>query len=111
MFEDRVSRNAYISTNAGETWEMVNRGKGTIVELQMHPFDNKRAYLITEAKEHWMTSDRGKTWTEFATGRLASMFRAAMTFHAGDPDRIIFNGMDCTGIFCDEIVGVQEAVY
>ncbi|KAF8864345.1 Oligoxyloglucan reducing end-specific cellobiohydrolase [Acephala macrosclerotiorum] len=74
-------------------------------ELVMHQFDHTRAYIITEdnGNTHYKTSDRGETWEEFSVGNLASIFREVLTFHAGDPDRIIFNGMDCTGIFCEEL--------
>ena len=78
--------------------------QGKLLEIQMHPFDNKRAYIITEEQTHWKTLDRGKTWQEFTTDYDASLFREALDYHAGDPDRIIFNGMKCEGIFCQEIV-------
>ncbi|KAG9240971.1 hypothetical protein BJ878DRAFT_429139 [Calycina marina] len=77
-----------------------------MLEVVMHPYDNKRAFVITEDKTHWKTSDRGKSWQEWKTDSLASIFREALTFHAGDADRMIFNAMDCTGIFCEEITMV-----
>jgi len=105
LFEDRPNRQVYRSEDAGESWKPVSSAaKGNLLELQMHPFDNKRAYIITEDKTHWKTDDRGKTWEEFKSDSYASIFREALSFHAGDPDRIIFNAMDCTGIFCEEIV-------
>ena len=107
MFEDRVGRQVYRTDNAGEKWEPVTAiPQGKLLELQMHPFDNKRAYVITEEKTHYKTSDRGKTWQEFHADSVASIFRVALTFHAGDPDRIIFNGLDCTGVFCTEMVSL-----
>jgi len=105
LFEDRTGRQVYRSEDAGESWKPVSSvPQGNLLELQMHPYDNKRAYIITEDKTHWKTKDRGKTWEEFKTDSFASIFRTALTFHAGDPDRIIFNAMDCTGIFCEETV-------
>jgi hypothetical protein len=74
----------------------------------MHPFDKKRAYIITNKRTHYKTDDRGKTWDEFTADVQASIFREALTFHGGDPDRIIFNAMDCTGIFCDESVSLLD---
>ena len=105
LFEDRIGREVYRSEDAGESWKPVaDVPQGKLLELVMHPYDNKRAYIITEERTQWMTSDRGKSWEEFYTDSQASVFRKALTFHAGDPNRIIFNGMDCTGIFCEEVV-------
>jgi hypothetical protein len=76
---------------------------GQLLGLAMHPFDSKRAYVFTNEKTHWKTEDRGETWQGFFSDSITSVFRYPLAFHAGDPDRIIFNGMDCTGIFCEEI--------
>lgn len=105
MFQDEIERAVYRSDDAGEEWKKVDKiPEKAALELLMHPYDNKRAYIITGGSTHWMTSDRGKSWKEFFTDAQPSYFRDALTFHAGDPDRIIFNGMDCTGIFCEELV-------
>jgi hypothetical protein len=105
LFEDGISHNVWRSEDAGETWnEVESIPNGVMLELSMHPFHKERAYIITNQKSHWMTSDRGKTWKEFFADSQASIFREALTYHAGDPDRIIFNAMDCTGIFCEELV-------
>lgn len=109
MFEDRMEGLVYISDDAGEKWNTVSKvPKGKVLELQMHPFDKKKAYVITTEQTHWKTNDRGNTWKEFFTDSPASLFRQALSFHAGDTDRIIFNGMDCTGIFCEELVSVSQ---
>jgi hypothetical protein len=76
------------------------------MELTMHPYDKKRAYIITNTKTHYKTDDRGKTWEEFSADNLATVFREPLTFHGRDPDRIIFNAMDCSGIFCEELVSL-----
>ena len=78
--------------------------QGRMLELVMHQFDKKRAYIITDADKHYMTKDRGESWQEFRAGSQVSFFREALNFHGGDPDRIIFNAMDCAGIFCEELV-------
>ena len=109
LFENRETKQVYRSEDAGGSWKPVSSvPEGELLELQMHPFDNKRAYIITEKKTHWKTANRGETWEEFKADSLASIFRQALTFHAGDPDRIIFNAMDCTGIFCEEVVSFFE---
>jgi hypothetical protein len=105
LFEDGISHNVWRSDNAGEDWGVVEGvPEYKLLELVMHPFDKKRAYIITNERTHYKTDDRGKMWEEFNSDVMASIFREALTFHAGDPDRIIFNAMDCTGIFCEELV-------
>ncbi|KAM3077434.1 vacuolar protein sorting/targeting protein PEP1 [Clarireedia jacksonii] len=105
MYEDKVDRVVWRSEDAGESWKKVNAAaEGKLLELVMHKYDPKRAYIITSESTHWATKDRGATWEEFFTDAQASAFRQpTMEFHASDPDRIIFNAMDCTGIFCEEL--------
>jgi photosystem II stability/assembly factor-like uncharacterized protein len=101
--------NAYRSDDAGVSWKMVEGvPEGKLIELVMHPFDNEKAYIITNEKEHYLTINRGKSWQKFIAESQASIFRDALTFHATDRNRIIFNAMDCTGIFCEELVGLQS---
>ncbi|KAE8449229.1 hypothetical protein EG329_008396 [Mollisiaceae sp. DMI_Dod_QoI] len=104
VFEDGISHDIYRSSDAGESWSKIKGGmEGKVLELAMHPFDKKKAYIITNENTHYKTSDRGENWEEFSATSLATIFREALTFHAGDSDRIIFNAMDCTGIFCEEL--------
>ncbi|KID77123.1 Vacuolar protein sorting/targeting protein 10 [Metarhizium brunneum] len=104
IFEDKIEGNVYRSADAGVSWKRVDSvPDGKVLELIMHPFDKKRAYIITPSKTQFRTEDRGETWTRFNTKALPSKFQPeVMVFNAGDPDRIIFNAMDCDGIFCDE---------
>lgn len=105
MYEDHEDGVVWRSEDAGESWKKVNvAAEGKLLEVVMHQYDSKRAYIITSESTHWATKDRGATWEEFFTDAQASMFRPALAFHAGDPDRIIFNAMECTGIFCEELV-------
>jgi hypothetical protein len=108
MFQDWSTNTVYRSPDAGVTWAPIKDAPdGKEWNMYMHPFDSKRAYVLTEGSTHWKTSDRGETWKSFFTDATPSAYRATFTFHAGDPDRIIFNGEDCTtGIFCEEIVGL-----
>ncbi|KAL2070576.1 hypothetical protein VTL71DRAFT_13602 [Oculimacula yallundae] len=103
LFEDSLHNDVYRSTDAGATWNKLDEGQGKMLEISMHPFDKKRAYIITTEKTHFKTSDQGKTWERFETDAQATVFSMALTYHAEDPDRIIFNAMDCTGIFCSEL--------
>lgn len=105
VFEDKVEGNVYRSKDAGVSWKRVDHiPDGKTFELIMHPFDKKKAYILTRSKTQFRTDDLGETWTEFSTKALPSKFQAEiMIFNAGDPDRVIFNAMDCDGIFCDEL--------
>ncbi|TQS37094.1 hypothetical protein Golomagni_02444 [Golovinomyces magnicellulatus] len=104
LFIDPLSNNIYRSTNAGESWSLPKDiPKGNALSLIMHPWQPMRAYVITKDYIHWMTEDRGENWHNFEVERFSSIYREALNFHAGDPDRIIWNGMDCSGLFCDEV--------
>lgn len=112
LFEDGISHDVWRSDNAGEEWEKVKDvPEGKLLELAMHPYDKKRAYIITNERTHYKTSDRGKSWQEWTADTPASIFREALNFHGGDPDRIIFNAMDCTGIFCEETVSCLDVLF
>lgn len=104
LFQDFVANAIYRSENAGEKWDMVTDiPKGEGWDLWMHPVDSKRAFVITRDSTHYMTKDRGKTWQTFKTGMAPSMFRMPLTFHASEPDKVIFNGMDCkNALWCTE---------
>lgn len=105
LFQDTEQNNVYRSEDAGASWERVDavpEGKAWL--LYMHRHDPSRAYILTEGVHHFRTSDRGRTWHKFESGAEMSIFRAdILQFHAADPDRIIFNGMSCRGIFCQEV--------
>lgn len=105
LFQDISDQNVYQSNDGGETWNRVSDvPEGKAFTLVMHEFSKERAYILTEGVTHYMTLDRGKTWKSFFTDAEMSVFRGEIfNFHASDPDRIIFNGMDCQSIFCDEI--------
>ncbi|KXX75224.1 Vacuolar protein sorting/targeting protein 10 [Madurella mycetomatis] len=105
LFQDADANNVYRSDDAGAKWERVDAvPEGAAWLLYMHEYDSNRAYILTEGTHHFRTTDRGKTWDKFESGAEMSMFRHdILQFHAADPDRIIFNGMVCQGIFCREI--------
>ncbi|KFA78131.1 hypothetical protein S40288_01373 [Stachybotrys chartarum IBT 40288] len=105
VFHDPHERNIYRSDDAGFSWSNVSSipdGKAAVMYL--HQFEPKTAFVLTEGTKHYKTEDRGETWSEFETDNMPSAFQPEiLVFHASDPKRIIFNGMDCDGIFCDEV--------
>lgn len=110
LFQDYFANTIYRSDNAGESWDMITDiPKGDGWDMWMHPVDSKRAYVITRESTHYMTSDRGKSWKTFNTGLAPSMFRMPLTYHASEPDKILFNGMDCqNALWCTEEVTVYS---
>ncbi|KAK5990777.1 Vacuolar protein sorting/targeting protein 10 [Cladobotryum mycophilum] len=104
VFHDVEEGNIYRSKDAGANWarvESIPEGKAGL--LIMHTFDSKTAFVMTKDKTHYKTENRGESWDKFETPTIPSRFQPeVLVFHAGDPKRIIFNGMDCDGIFCDE---------
>lgn len=105
LFQDVSTQNVWRSTDGGQSWKVIDDvPEGKAYSLVMHEYDKNRAYILTESVTHWRTEDQGKTWKTFFTDAEFSIFRGDIfNFHATDPDRIIFNGMDCKGIFCDEV--------
>lgn len=108
LFQDVEEGNIYRSKDAGVKWDKVDSiPDGKALFLIMHTFDPKTAFVLTASGTHYKTDDRGETWISFKTEKLPSKFQPEiLIFHADDPNRIIFNAMDCDGIFCDE-----EALY
>ncbi|KAG5933690.1 hypothetical protein E4U53_000899 [Claviceps sorghi] len=104
VFPEKTTKNVWRSTDAGVSWKRVEAvPDGQALDLIMHPHERNRAYIVTPSKTHFRTEDRGETWTKFEIDGLPSKFQPeVMTFHAGEPDRIIFNAMNCDGIFCNE---------
>lgn len=105
LFHDMSENNIYRSDDAGVSWgKVAGVPDGVAYTMTMHEFDNSRAFIITDRREHFKTTDRGKSWEKFDSGAQTSRYRdQILSFHAGDPDRVIFNGMDCAGIFCNEV--------
>ncbi len=105
LFQDIEDNNVYRSDDHGGKWARVDavpEGKAWL--LYMHQYDSNRAYILTEGLTHFRTADRGKTWDKFNSGAEMSMFRGdILQFHAADPDRILFNGMACEGVLCQEV--------
>jgi hypothetical protein len=92
------------SPDGGATWDAVSKvPEGDASRVILHEFDDKRAYIITNNAKHYRTTDRGESWDSFSSEIPTSEFQDdALRFHADDPDRIIFHGMQCEGRYCGE---------
>ncbi|KAJ4271974.1 vacuolar protein sorting/targeting protein PEP1 [Fusarium torreyae] len=104
IFQDIEERNIWRSEDAGKTWAQApDIPDRAAVALHLHPFDSQAAFVLTRDRKHYKTGDRGKSWTEFDSGSMRSDYQPeTLVFNAGDPKRIIFNGINCDGIFCNE---------
>lgn len=92
---DEVSRTIYRSEDAGVIWTPLKGvPKGEAFELFKHPYDNKVAVAIGTETTHWISKDQGKSWDEFTTEYKSTRSRAPLSFHATDPDRILFLAHD-----------------
>jgi hypothetical protein len=98
----------YRSDNAGESWKKIEDIPAKRAQsLIMHPFDKSRAYVMTQLGKHWKTENKGESWEVFDTivQPDPDSMGPWLRFHAGNPDKIIFNGMDCAfGVFCENVV-------
>ncbi|KAL8304148.1 hypothetical protein RB597_004564 [Gaeumannomyces tritici] len=106
LFQDERSGTIFRSDDAGSTWHPVKDIEaGRAVQLVMHAYDPQRAFVLTDGIHHYKTTDRGKSWQSFLADTEMSIYRGeVLNFHAGDPDSIIFNGMDCRkSLFCEEV--------
>ncbi|KAI8957449.1 Oligoxyloglucan reducing end-specific cellobiohydrolase [Daldinia sp. FL1419] len=108
LFQETSGRTIWRSTDGGASWE---KAKGIehdkAYALVMHEHDPNRAYVLTRGNLHWKTHDRGETWKNFFTDAYLStsvdaVARRWMSFHADDPDRILFTGMECRGS-CEDL--------
>jgi len=109
LFQEAESpRTVWRSADGGATWaEVEGIEHDKIIAVVMHKSSSDRAYVLTTGNTHWMTADKGKTWEKFYTDAYTSDFAETfgnwMIFHADDPDKILFTGMQCEGLFCEEV--------
>ena len=98
----------YRSTDAGENWKkVVDIKESESLEVIPHPFSNKIAICVGTARTHWITKDQGETWTSFKTDSDPMRGRQTLSFHADDPDKIIFHTLGrCQAFECINEVGV-----
>ncbi len=84
--------NVVITDNAGETWAPVTGPPAEAAwDLILHPYSKQTAYIWGKESRHWVTEDRGKTWRSFKVEGYPVPKRSPLSFHAGDPDKVIVN--------------------
>ena len=99
------------SDDAGKNWKIPEEiKKGQARMFWLHPNDKQRAYVFGNELKHWVTTDRGKSWKEFdlPDGAGPSDFHIPLAFHAGNPEKVIFNAQECRSILCDELAYYTE---
>ncbi|KAI0391146.1 Oligoxyloglucan reducing end-specific cellobiohydrolase [Xylariaceae sp. FL0594] len=106
--EDEKPRTVWRSADGGASWaEVEGIEHDKVVAVVLHKYSPDRAYLLTSGSKHWQTADKGKTWEKFHTDAYTSNFPEAVgnwfVFHADDPDKILFTGMECEGLFCEQV--------
>ncbi|ETS86782.1 Vacuolar protein sorting/targeting protein 10 [Pestalotiopsis fici W106-1] len=107
LFQDQSAGVVWRSADAGASWAKVDGvDEGKAATLIMHQYDPTRAYILTEGMYHWRTEDRGKTWSTFFTDAELDIFHRGewLTFHASDPDKIMFYGLDWNSGYYDEVI-------
>ncbi|KAI0172339.1 Oligoxyloglucan reducing end-specific cellobiohydrolase [Hypoxylon sp. FL1284] len=109
LFQEAYGRTVWRSTDGGANWSKADGIEhDKAVALVMHDYDDKRAYVLSSTNAHWKTDDQGETWKPFFTDAYTSDFPETMgrwlSFHATDPDKILFTGMDRESFFFEEVV-------
>ena len=105
LVTDPKARITYRSEDAGVVWSPLNGvEKGQVLEVLKHPFNNQVAVVIGIDKVDWVTKDQGKTWKSWRCKDMPALTRPAISFHATDPDRMLFMTANCLGWDCDETV-------
>ncbi|KAK5174485.1 vacuolar protein sorting/targeting protein PEP1 [Saxophila tyrrhenica] len=106
LVTDPSQRTAYRSEDAGVTWNKLDGvGEEQVLEVLKHPYDNKVAVVIGTDKKHWTTRDQGKSWKKWKCDKQPTLMRPAISFHATDPDRMLFFTAECHGLTdCEESV-------
>ena len=104
---DPKARTTYRSENAGAEWKRLDIPEGQVLEILKHPYNNQVAVVIGTQSKHWITKDQGETWQKFECQDLPTVMRPVISFHAADPDRMLFHTANCDG----RIMNCEESVY
>ncbi|KAI2397178.1 vacuolar protein sorting/targeting protein PEP1 [Ophidiomyces ophidiicola] len=95
---------AYISMNAGESWDLVkapgDHMAGKVRAIYPHPYDRKKAYVVGRKRTHWTTDDAGKSWRAFELPVDVPRIGNPFAFHGVHSDKVIVHGISCSGFMC-----------
>lgn len=96
MFDPYAS-NVHVSPDEGKSWSLAEGiPEGEAVRLVEHPFNNEMAFVLGREKQHWVTYNRGQSWQEWQADLDASLMGEVLSFHAGQPDWILYQGVECS---------------
>jgi len=96
LVTDYRSQTVFQSNDAGKKWSPVEGvGERDVFVVQKHPYNNKIAVIVGNAKTSWITKDQGETWTSFKVPEEPQPNSAVLSFHASDPDRMLFLAEKC----------------
>ena len=105
ILTDPEARTSYRSDDAGVKWTALDGvTKGEVWQVVKHPFNNKVAITLGREHTHWITKDQGKSWKSWTIEGVPAISRAPISFHASDPDRILFMADECRSFICKGIV-------
>ena len=93
------------SKDAGRKWKEADGVEHAVASFWLHPTDKKKAYALGRGQKHWITTDQGESWRAFKLPdrhAVPSPVRFALSFHAGNSAKVIFNAQECEGMFCRE---------
>ncbi|EME49785.1 hypothetical protein DOTSEDRAFT_68531 [Dothistroma septosporum NZE10] len=103
LLTDAELTKTYRSTDGGFNWELCKSDEDEIegvMEVLKHPLDKKTAVILGHKNEHWITHDRGESWTPFKSEKSPAHTRPGISFHATDPERMLYNAETCRGLIC-----------
>ncbi|QIW97150.1 hypothetical protein AMS68_002668 [Peltaster fructicola] len=100
LFPDLDTNKVWQSTDGGNEWETIADVEDAVI-VEKHPVDRNVAVILTGNTKHYITKDQGKTWTSFKLPSEVNYMGRAISFHAGDSDRILIQGVECESIFCE----------
>ena len=92
-----VNGNIWRSDDAGLNWNEINDIRhGEAVSFWMNPYHKKWAVALGREGKHWVTNDRGQSWRDFSLpdGFIPAFYRLPLSFHAFDPEKVIFKVQD-----------------
>ncbi|KAJ1917651.1 vacuolar protein sorting/targeting protein PEP1 [Tieghemiomyces parasiticus] len=97
LYFDSFHAKLHRSADEGKSWALVDGQvpQGKLIDLFMHPFDNKMAIAVTTGRKHYKTIDRGVHWHAFDVPEPPSEGGPVFSFHASRTNYLLYSGMAC----------------